>query len=121
MAIRVARCIFCGEATWCPTCFTIPIATASPPVEFSFDVCGECFEPLPGYDPDNEALELDIFERLRAMAMVVIKSDPYLQTRYSPTTPCLVFEDVDKDTATLLPTLTGTAEDKTDRIEGDEI
>jgi hypothetical protein len=45
---------------------------------WEMDVCGTCFQPVPGWDPETEAEEELILERLRAVAMAFIADHPEL-------------------------------------------
>jgi hypothetical protein len=48
------------------------------PVTFELAVCFDCYEPVPGFDPDDEASEAAIRQRLLVLALALLRHEPRL-------------------------------------------
>jgi len=75
-SFALVRCLLCDRVSALPTTFFVECAG----LELRMDVCGFCFQPVPGWDEEAEAAEDLIRARLQLIAITFLQNTPWMQS-----------------------------------------
>ena len=96
---NISRCTLCSELAWGHTSCTVSVDAVGATVLFQLPVCSDCYEPTPGYDPDDERDYKILVQRLDLICCTFLANHPRVRQHLLER----LYESSDTDEASTSP------------------